>query len=376
MEHQRELMLRVVLAAGFDQAGALPLDMAGDPRIREWLGRGYHGSMAWLERHAPAKTDPAQAFDGFRSLIVAALDYGEVAEPPADPATGNISRYALGDDYHDVLRSRLQDAADCLHAAVPGIRTRIFVDTGPINEKIVASRAGLGWVGKHTNLIHPARGSYLFLGIILTSVEVPPPNETEPDRCGICDACITACPTGAIVAPYVLDASRCISYLTIELKGAMPRSLRPFVGNRIFGCDDCQDVCPWNRFARKKPPEPFEPRERFRDRQLSDWLRLTEEEWRITFEGSPVTRPGYYGFLRNVLVAAGCAKDRGLVQLLATFLEHDEALLRGHAAWALGSTGGPDAATHLCTARDRESDETVQEEIAAALEALAEPDTV
>jgi len=357
-------VFRAVLEAGFDRVGCLPLSEAGDPRFEEWLASGMHGEMSYLPRHAPAKTNPERAFPQFRTVVVAAMEYGAGTPAPTDPLVGNISRYALGDDYHDVLKQRMRLAVQSLRALDPELRTRIFVDTGPINEKLVARKAGLGWVGRNTNLINPSVGSYLFLALLLVDAELEATGPEEPDRCGLCEDCIPACPTGAIVAPYVLDARRCISYLTIELRGAVPRDLRGLVGNRIFGCDDCQEVCPWNRFARAAAPEQLTQRPGFRDRTLEEWLALDEDSWTATFAGSPITRPGYVGFLRNVVVAAGCARDQSLKSPLRRFLRHQEALLRGHAAWALGELHDVEA---LESALTDEEEPWVKEEIQAAL---------
>ena len=361
----RQRILTAVLEAGFDRVGCLPLSMAGDDGYAEWIDAGMHGEMGYLERHAPVKADPKSGFPEYRSVVVAALEYGESVPPSSDPSVGNISRYALGDDYHEVLKERLIRAADLVRAVEPGLATRAFVDTGPLNEKLIAARAGLGWVGRHTNLIDRERGSYLFLGLLLVSAELEPTGPQEVDRCGVCTDCIPACPTGAIVQPYVLDARRCISYLTIELKGPIPRELRPQVGNRIFGCDDCQQVCPWNRFAKAAPPHALAARPGARDTGLGTWLGLSIEEWRQRFRHSPVKRAGYHGFLRNVLVAAGCSMDRALLPPVLTLLRHAEPLVRGHAAWAAGRLGEVDDLERLL---GEESDPWVRDEATAALQ--------
>jgi epoxyqueuosine reductase len=363
----REHIFETVKAAGFDRVGCLPLSEAGDAGVRDWIAAGHHGTMGYLERMVDAKERPDRAFPDFRTIVVAVLDYGESIPPHPDPKIGNISRYALGDDYHDVMKRRLLDAADRLRAARPGLATRAFVDTGPVNEKLVASRAGLGFVGKHTNLIDHARGSYFFLGLLLLDVDLPPTGPEEPSRCGLCVACIPACPTGAIIAPYSLDARRCISYLTIEHRGAIPRDLRPFIGHRIFGCDDCQEVCPWNRFAQRDPPEPFRPRDGLRTRSLEEWLALDEVGWRRTFRRSAVKRAGYLGFLRNVLVSVGGTGDPTLARAVIPFLSHPSALLRLHAVWALSAIGGAVVQTALVALADREEDEGVREELLVAL---------
>jgi epoxyqueuosine reductase len=366
---QRDHVIRTVLAAGFDRVGTLPLHAAGDPNLERWLAAGHHGAMGWMERQAAARKNPQSAFAGFRSAVVACLEYGEVAPAPRDPLIGNISRYALGDDYHDRLKDALFRAADRLRADFPQMQTRAFVDTGPLNEKLLASRAGLGWQGKHTNFIDPSRGSYLFLGVLLVDTDLGSAPAQYPDRCGLCEACIPACPTGAIFAPYQLDARRCISYLTIELRGAIPRDLRPAIGNRIFGCDDCQEVCPWNRFSRRQAPEPFLPRVDLRTSELSAWLALDHPAWAKMFRRSAVKRARYEGFMRNVLVAAGNSRDPQVVPRLIDFLGHPEPLLRQHAAWALGQHAPQEGRVRraLREARERESDVTVSGELAQVL---------
>jgi len=362
----RERIFATVLDSGFDRVGCLPVSEAGDPRFAEWLAKNYHGEMGYLDRHADAKGDPTAAFPEFRSIVVVALEYGESTPPSPAPTVGNISRYALGDDYHGVMKRRLHAAADLLRSQHHGLEARAFVDTGPLNEKLIAARAGFGWVGRHTNLIDHTRGSYFFLGLLLLSVELESTGPAEEDRCGLCTDCIPACPTAAIVAPYVLDARRCISYLTIELRGPIPRDLRPLVGNRIFGCDDCQEVCPWNRFARAEPPTEFAPRSGARATDLADWLAIDLETWRVRFRGSPVKRAKYPGFLRNCLVAAGCSGDPSLIPAVTAHLRNEEALVRGHAAWALGRLGAA-GLEPLLQRQDEEPDPWVREEIAAAL---------
>ena len=366
----RESIFEAVLAAGFDRVGCLPLEAADDPGLRDWIASGRHGEMKWIERHAAVRDDPSAAFPGYRSVVVAALEYGEVAAAPRDPAVANLSRYALGDDYHGVLKERLLAAADSVRSLHPGLRARAFVDAGPLNEKLIAARAGLGWVGRHTNLIDPARGSYLFLGLLLVDAELPATGPAEPDRCGTCTACIPACPTGAIVAPYELDARRCISYLTIELRGPIPRELRPGIGNRVFGCDVCQEVCPWNRFAQRTPPAPFRPREGLRSGSLADWLELSPTGFEDVFRDSAVTRPGYEGFLRNVLVAAGNSRRLDLAGGVTSHLGHPSALVRGHAAWALGCLAPPGGIRALRDRARLEQDPWVRGELAAALAAI------
>ena len=321
--------------AGFDHFGVVDLSNIQDKRVQRWLARGYHGTMKWMERHGELRQAPSVTFRGFRTALVVTLEYGEVAPTPSDCRVGNISRYAMGDDYHRVFKGRLRRLMDLLQQEHPDWVMRPFVDTGPLNEKLAAQVAGLGWVGRHTNLIRQGMGSYFFLGLLLINAPIVPTDVAQPDRCGTCDACIPACPTGAIVAPYVLDARRCLSYLTIEHRGRFPTEFRGQLGTRIFGCDDCQEVCPWNRFARRDPPEEFRPRDHMRTRPLSEWLLLTREQWQETFRKSAVKRAKYEGFLRNVAVAIGSVKDQGSWPALEQTLSHPSGLVRAHVAWAM-----------------------------------------
>lgn len=360
-------LIESVRGVGFDEVATLPLREAGDERYADWIADGFHGGLEYLERHAPMKRDPATHFPEWTHLVVVLKEYGAEPAPEEDPGIGNISRYALGDDYHDVLKARLFEAADAVRSRFPEFSCKAFIDTGPLNEKLIAARAGLGWQGKHTNLIHPRRGSWFFLGLLLVDMDLPRLAEQEKDRCGACDACIPACPTGAIVAPYRLDARRCISWLTIEQRGPIPRAYRKPIGHRIFGCDDCQAVCPWNRFARSEAPPEFAPREGQRATLLAEWLTMDIDEWRRRFRRSAVKRTGFVGFLRNCLVAAGNARDPNLVPVLVAHLGSEEPILRGHAAWALGRHGGEAALTALRKREDEEQDPEVLEELRAAL---------
>ncbi|HMS17687.1 MAG TPA: tRNA epoxyqueuosine(34) reductase QueG [Planctomycetota bacterium] len=353
---------------GFMAAGSLPLSEAHDPRIEAWLAAGYQGTMTYLERHAEVRAHPQDAFAGYRSAVVVALPYGEVGPPSRDPRVGNISRYALGDDYHEVLKERLHRAADLLAQELPTLATRAFVDAGPLNEKLIASRVGLGWVGKHTNLIRQRHGSYFFLGLLLVSVDLPHPGGVVENRCGTCEACRPACPTGAIVAPYVLDARRCLSYLTIEHRGIFPREFRPALGNRIFGCDDCQEVCPWNRFATRSPLDAFRPREGLRDRTLLEWFSMDLETWRRTFRRSAVRRAKYGGFRRNVLVAMGASGNPAHLSALWAALLEDDPLIRAHAVWAIRFLTDDRGLTDLLVALKSETDDLVRAELTCSLE--------
>ncbi len=329
-----------------------------------------HGSMGWMERSLDRRCDPTLVVPGARSVVVLALSYHTDATATHDPAEGCISRYAWGQEYHRVLGDRLAALYTDLEAAFPGLAGRWYVDTGPVLEKAWAEKAGLGWIGKHTNVISRDLGSWIFLGALILDLDLGD-GSTHRDYCGTCTACIDACPTDAIVAPYVVDARLCISYLTIENRGAIPRHLRAQMGNRIFGCDDCQDVCPWNRFARASAAaKAFAPSSGNAAPPLTELLRLDEEQFRRRFRSSPVLRAKRRGFVRNVAVALGNSRDRSNVDALVEALDDDDELVRGHVAWALGQLGGEAAETALQRRFEREHDAGVMEEIEAALRQL------
>jgi epoxyqueuosine reductase len=364
---------------GFDLAGIMPAEPpATVARYHTWLENGFHGEMTYLARpDAVAKrADLSLIQPGVRSAVVVGANYHSAAVPPelrGDPSRGIISSYAWGDEYHDWMVSRLHRLAAFIQAAVQGtVAYRAYVDTGPILERELAARAGLGFVGKNTNLIHPRLGSWLFLGELLLDIELPEARPTAiQGTCGGCTRCLDACPTGALVEPYILDARRCISYLTIEQKGAIPRELRPLLGNRVFGCDVCQEVCPWNRRAAQLTPEPaFQPRPYTLAPRLTDLLTLDEEGFLLRFEGSPVKRARRRGLLRNAIVALGNWGDRSAVEPLARALCDGEPLVRGHAAWALGRIQSADARSALARALTAETDPWVREEIGVGLQIL------
>ncbi len=319
---------------------------------RDWVARGFHGGMEYLARDdaIARRADLAKTMSGLRSVVVVAQNYFQVDPPgiPGDPSRGVVSRYARGQDYHEILKTRLQDllawvrveAVDRdLASEVSGFA---YVDTGPILERDLGSRGGLGWFGRNTMLIHPRRGSYFFLGLLLLDLPLPPDPPFEKDHCGSCLMCLEACPTGALLgrnetgAP-VIDARRCISYLTIELKGPIPRELRPGLGNRIFGCDICQEVCPWNqRFALPGEEEGYRAEPDTDGPELIELMGLTDEEFSTRFSGSPIKRAKRRGFLRNVAVALGNWGNAAAIPPLIGALGDQEPLIRGHAAWALG----------------------------------------
>ena len=301
--------------------------------FREWLHDGAHGEMAYMQRGEEKRCDPQKVLQGAKSVVVLALNYfqGEQGQR-SEAATGKIARYAWGDDYHDVIGRKLNKVDQFLRDF--GGKQKCYVDTGPILERDHAAQAGIGWHGKNTMLVDERLGTWFFLAEILTTLELPP-DEPAPDRCGTCKRCITACPTGAITAPHRLDARRCISYLTIELKGSIPVELRPLVGDRIFGCDDCLDVCPWNRFARISHETAFSARQSTTSIPLRKYLELNDTEFRALFKKSPIKRIKRPGFLRNVCVALGNVGNVLDLPALECAAADPEPLIAEHAAWAI-----------------------------------------
>jgi epoxyqueuosine reductase len=366
---------------GFDLVGIVPI---GPPmtagHYRAWLDHDYHGSMAYLARpDAVAKReDLERILPGVQSVVTVGDNYHTVPLAPElhdDPARGIIASYAWGDDYHDSLLPRLRQLGAFVEAELSQpVAHRAYVDTGPLLERELAARAGLGFVGKNTNLIHPGLGSWLFLGELLLAAKLPPGSSVgsldQPQRwgtCGRCTRCLDACPTGALVAPYLLDARRCISYLTIELKSSIPRDLRPMMGNRIFGCDICQEVCPWNRrFARPTTEPAFQPGPDSVAPRLLDLIALDEDGFQQRFRGSPLQRAKRRGLLRNVAVALGNWANPTAVPALAHALDDPEPLVRGHAAWALGRIATGEAHLVLQQALLAESEGWVRAELEQA----------
>ncbi|NLV30096.1 MAG: tRNA epoxyqueuosine(34) reductase QueG [Acidobacteria bacterium] len=347
-------------ALGFFRAGiARAAEAPHGEGLREWLGRGFHGEMRYLERSRAERLDPRLVLPGARSVIVAAMECPAPPPPDRGPLRGRIARYALGDDYHAVAGDRLARLLDFIQKEVPSARGKGYVDAGPVLEKPWGAQSGLGWIGKHSLLVTRERGSWCHLGVLLVDLdlEADPPAE---DGCGDCARCMGACPTGAIVAPRVLDARRCISYLTIELRGVIPRALRPLLGDRVFGCDACQEACPWS-----PPGVPAGgPRENGAD--LAALAALTAEGFAARFGSSPIRRIGRDRLVRNAVVALGNSGDPGAVAPLGAALRDRSALVRAHAAWALGRF--PSAGARLLeTARDGEEDAEVLGEIGAAL---------
>jgi epoxyqueuosine reductase len=361
---------------GFDLLGIAPaLPPPHAEALDPWLTAGHAGEMAYLARNAARRVDPGEAVPGARSIVVCGVHY-RAAEPDpvlwSDPSRGQIARYAWGDDYHDILLPKLRALQTWLEQRVGRAEIgRSYVDTGPVLERPVGVMAGLGFQGKNTLLIHPRQGSWFFLGEILVDVELAYDAPQPIGGCGGCTRCLTACPTQAFVGPHVLDARRCISYLTIELKGPIPRELRPLIGNHIYGCDVCQEVCPWNaRWGQFSKEPAFTPRDQIVAPALLDLITLTDEQFRTRFKGSPIKRTKRRGLLRNVAVALGNWGNPQAVPALIGALYDHEPLVRGHAAWALGRIGGVDAQQSLGDRRVIEDDLWVCEEIDLAQAAI------
>ncbi len=376
-------------ALGFDKVGIAPAEeLPSGAAFLRWVEHGYAGAMQYLSRDPRRRLDPRQVFPEARSVIVVARNYWVPAPDPeilTDPSRGRISRYAWGRDYHDVLKPRLF-ALDAFVRELSGRTTygRAYVDTGPVLERGWAARAGLGFIGKNTCLIVPSLGSWTFLGVLLVPEVLEPdppprllvqepPTWQWPDgtrgTCGTCRRCLDACPTGAFVAPYVLDARRCISYLTIEWRGPIPREMRPLMGNWIFGCDVCQEICPWNRRTPPTDEVAFHPDPDRVAPPLVEVLQWGEEAFRARFRKTPVMRAKRRGLLRNACVAVGNWGDPYALPVLERVLaEEPEPLIRGHCAWALGCIPGARSRRLLRRAWEREEDPYVREEIEQALE--------
>jgi len=326
---------------GFQAAGVSDIDLAeAEARLQEWLVARFHGSMDYMERHGSKRSRPEELVPGTVRVLSVRMDYLPHAQDDAkalldDDTRAYISRYALGRDYHKVLRGRLRALARRIESRVGEFGYRVFVDSAPVLEKALAEKAGIGWIGKHTNLIDRDSGSWFFLGELYTDLPLPV-DAPEHSHCGTCAACIDVCPTDAIVAPYSLDARRCISYLTIELHEAIPVEFRKAIGNRIYGCDDCQLFCPWNKFAKPTAEGDFAPRHGLDDADLCDLFAWDEATWLANTEGSAIRRIGYERWLRNIAVALGNARTtREVVAALRARQHEAPALVAEHIAWAL-----------------------------------------
>jgi epoxyqueuosine reductase len=341
LQKLKQSLAALAIARGFDALGVSDLALEADAaHLEHWLKLGRHGEMDYMAKHGTRRTHPDELVPGTVRVLSARMNYWPADARDADAAladahSGYVSRYALGRDYHKVLRNSLQGLADDIVECVGPMGYRVFVDSGPVLEKALARKAGIGWIGKHTNLIARDAGSYFFIGEILTDLPLPV-DEPATAHCGTCSACIPACPTGAITAPNQLDARRCISYLTIELFGAIPVELRRLIGNRIYGCDDCQLVCPWNKFARAAANPDFKTRHRLDASRLSDLFAWTEAEFLARTEGSAIRRVGYERWLRNIAVALGNAPVTPANSAALDARRDDpSALVREHVAWAL-----------------------------------------
>ena len=326
---------------GFQQVGISDIDLdAHEERLAAWLQQNYHGDMDYMQRHGSLRSHPEELHTGTIRVISARMDYlpetsSEVEDLLKQPAKGVVSRYALGRDYHKMMRKRLQSLARQIEQHAGPMGYRVFVDSAPVLEKALAEKAGLGWIGKHTNLINRQAGRWFFLGEIFTDLPLPTGEPVE-NHCGDCTKCIDICPTQAIVAPYKLDARRCISYLTIELKDSIPEEFRSQMGNRIYGCDDCQLVCPWNRFARFTAEADFAPRHGLDTPGLIELFEWTEQQFLERTQGSAIRRIGHHRWLRNIAVALGNAPTTtAVIEALHSRSQHDSPMVREHIQWAL-----------------------------------------
>jgi epoxyqueuosine reductase len=337
-------------ALGFDAIGVSDVDLAdAETRLQTWLAEERHGDMDWMARHGTKRSRPTELLPGTLRVISARMNYLSTTQEEAlarlaDPEKAYIARYALGRDYHKLMRKRLKKLAETIGNAALAHGFRVFSDSAPVLEKPLAEKAGLGWIGKHTLLLHREAGSYFFLGEIYTDLPLPVDSPTSA-HCGSCTRCLNVCPTRAITAPHELDARRCIAYLTIEHRGSIPEALRPLMGNRVFGCDDCQLVCPWNRHAQLSREAAFMPRESLRAPKLVELFGWDEDRFLRETEGNPLRRAGYTGFLRNLAVALGNAPSSASARnALSARANHESELVREHVRWALArqesKTGG------------------------------------
>jgi epoxyqueuosine reductase len=368
---RKRAIAELARAHGFDVAGIVRPDAIAraEARLAQFLAEGLHGDMAWMETTAARRGDPRALWPEVRAIIMLGLNYGPDRDPLAilkARGFGAISAYAQGEDYHELVKAKLKRVARAL-VETTGCEVKVFVDTAAVMEKPLAAAAGLGWQGKHTNLVSLEFGSWLFLGAIFTTLDVEP-DAPETDHCGTCRACLEICPTAAFPAPYRLDARRCISYLTIEHRGPIPRELRAAVGNRIFGCDDCLAVCPWNKFAKTGREAKLAARDELRAPRLADLARLDDSAFRAMFAKSPVKRTGRVRFVRNVLIAIGNSGDSALAAEAERLIDDEAALVRGAAVWALSRLAPARLHKLAAQRREPEPDRDVQAEWAAALD--------
>jgi len=358
---------------GFALVGFAPaVEPTGFSRLEAWLQAGYAGEMEYLERRKTAYAHPRHVLERVRSLVLLGLDYNSQVPGGSEPGKGRVSRYAWGNvDYHDLIWKKLSELEHWLLQQTPQASVRGVVDTAPLLEREFAQLAGLGWQGKNTLLINPRRGSYFFLAALLTDLEFPTATKVETGHCGSCRRCLDACPTQAFPQPYVLDARKCISYLTIELRQPVPEELRSGLGDWIFGCDICQDVCPWNRFSPLADEPSFQPRYEAGLESLLELLSLSEEQFRDRYRATPLWRPRRRGMLRNAALVLGNQRFAPATEALVASLNDAEELVRGAAAWALGQIGGSEAEAGLRGALASESAEYVRGEIMDALSRIS-----
>ncbi|WP_421363240.1 tRNA epoxyqueuosine(34) reductase QueG [Agrobacterium rosae] len=353
------------LSLGFDLCRITAPDSIpqAPDRLREFIGNGFHGTMGWMEETQERRANPKTLWGDVRSVVMFGLNYGPDEDPRGildKPDKGAISVYARNRDYHDVIKGLLKEIATRF-AARAGEDVKVFVDTAPVMEKPLAAAAGLGWQGKHTNLVSRTHGSWLFLGSMFTTAELQR-DEAERDHCGSCRACLDACPTNAFPAPYKIDARRCISYLTIEHKGPIPPEFRPMIGNRIYGCDDCLAACPWNKFAASASEMKLQAREDLKEPSIAFLLTLDDAAFRSFFSGSPVKRIGRNRFVRNVLIAAGNSGDSGFIAQCQTLTQDSSPEVRAMAVWALSRLMDGESFTTYATTRAPEDDSNVLDE--------------
>ncbi len=357
---------------GFDGFGvASPESGLAGERFGKWLDAGYDGEMAYMRRGQEKRKNPGLVLEGVQSILCFRTNYYSMEKDMSyveHRDVADISIYALNKDYHDIVTLRLRKMEEKIKEKFDGCRTRIYVDTGPILEKPLAQQAGLGWIGKHTNLLTEGMGSWYFLSEILTDVALPSSQPAE-DHCGTCRSCIDICPTDAIIAPYVLDSKRCISYLTIELKGVIPVEYRKAIGNRIYGCDDCQIVCPWNSYAVKTDDPGFQQKQD--TLKLMDLIQINGEMFSRRFKGSPIKRIKRRGLLRNVAVALGNSGNPQAIPVLIKVLDDEEPLIRAHVVWALGELSGAEALPFIQEKLNNEKEEIVLKELARVVARLA-----
>lgn len=326
---------------GFQQVGISGLDLAEhEQHLQRWLDAGYHGEMEYMGAHGSKRSHPGELVPGTLRVVSLRMDYlpgdTQMAQLLAKPEKAYISRYALGRDYRKLIRKRVQQLADRIQAQIGPFGFRAFVDSAPVLEKAIAEQAGLGWIGKNTLVLNRKAGSYFFLSELFVDLPLPVDAPHSTEHCGRCTACLDICPTNAFVGPYVLDARRCISYLTIELKSAIPEDLRPLIGNRVFGCDDCQIVCPWNRFARATAESDFKPRHNLDNAELAELFMWDEDKFLSSTEGSPLRRAGYERWLRNLAVGLGNAPSSiPVLEALKARRDYPSELVREHVEWAL-----------------------------------------